>query len=125
MSDVFREAFPIYLAMGMTYELFWEMESWLVRSYREAYRIKRDEINYSAWLNGLYVLQATNSGIPVVLNGIAKSRMELPSFPEKPIDFEGKHKKAQEEKQMKLQIAKMREMAEQFNMTFSKKQEKK
>ena len=111
--------------MGMTYDLYWEGESWLVKSYREAHRIKRNEINYSAWLHGLYVLQATNSGIPVVLNGIAKSKIDLPPFPEKPIDFDEEKSKKQEEKQIQLQIARMQEMAEQFNRTFNRKHEKK
>ena len=120
-SEIFHEAFPIYLAMGMTYEQFWEKESWLVKSYREAYRIKQDEINHSAWLNGLYMLRALQSGIPVYLNGIVKSKIDLPEYPNKPLEFGETNKEKQEEKQMELQIAKMREMAEQFNKTFGMK----
>ena len=124
MSDAFREAFPAYLAMGMSYAEYWEQESWLVKSYREAHRIREDEINYSAWLHGLYVLQAMNSGVPVVLTGILKQKADLPSFPSRPIDFTEMDKKEKEEKQMQLQIAKMQEMAEQFNKTFGRKQKK-
>ena len=124
-SKVFREVFPMYLAIGMTRKEFWEKESWLVKSYRKAHKIKNDEVNYSAWLHGVYVLQALQSGVPVVLNGIAKERIDLPSFPEKPIDFEKKTKEEREAKQMELQKAKMQEMADRFNAVFRKKQEAK
>ena len=105
----------------MTYREFWEMDSSLVKDYRKAKKIKNDEVNYSAWLHGVYVLNALQTGIPVVLNGIAKERIQLPSFPEKPIDFEERDAKKKEEKQMELQKAKMKEMAERFNATFRKK----
>lgn len=110
--------------MGMTYNEFFYKESWLVKSYRKAYRIKQDEINYSAWLHGLYTIQALNSGVPVTLNGIMKQVKDLPNYPNKPIDFGENDKKKAEEKRMELQVAKMREMMEQFNSTFAKKQKK-
>ena len=120
-KEIFLEAFPQYLAIGMTYEQFWEKESWLVKSYREANKLKLDEINYSAWLHGIYVLNALQSGVPVILNGIAKERISLPGFPEKPIDFSEKAKEDQEKKQMEKQRAYMQMIAEQFNATFKKK----
>lgn len=119
---MFQKAFPIYLAAGMTYEEFWEKEGWLVKSYREAQRIKHNDVNYAAWLNGVYILQALQSGVPVVLNGIAKNHIDLPNFPDKPIDFSEKGKEQKEKKQMELQKAKMQEMVEQFNATFRRKQ---
>lgn len=97
------------------------MESCLVKSYRKAYEIRQDEMNHNAWLNGLYVLQALNVGVPVVVKGFAKHTTETPDYPNKPIEFWGKAKESHEEKQMELQKAKMREMVEQFNRTFKRK----
>ena len=121
-TELFNEAFPAYIAMGMTYREFWEMESSLVIFYRKAYRIKQDEINHSAWLQGLYIVQALNSGVPVVLNGMMKQVKDLPNYPSKPIEFSDKSEKKVEEDRMKLQVAKMKEMMEQFNSTFARKQ---
>ena len=115
----------MYLAIGMTYEQFWEKESWLVKSYREAQKIRSRDVNYSAWLNGVYILQALQSGIPVILNGIVKQPVTLPNYPEKPIDLDQKSKEEQEKKQIELQRAKMREMAETFNAAFMRRQEAK
>ena len=83
-GEIFIEAFPRYLAMGMSYAEYWEKESWLVKSYREAQKSKNNDINYIAWLHGVYVLDALHNGVPVVLNGIAKSHIDLPKYPEKP-----------------------------------------
>ena len=120
--EIFKEAFPVYLAMGMTYREFWELDSSLVIAYRKAYQIKQEESNNSAWLQGLYFLQALQSGVPVFLNGIMKTKVDLPEFPQKPIPFSKDGKKKQEEDKMKLQVARMKAMAEQFNATFAKKQ---
>ena len=115
----------MYLAMGMTYREFWELDSSLVIDYRKAQQIKEEEKNNSAWLQGLYFLKALQSGVPVILNGIMKTKVDLPDFPNKPIPFGKDGKKKQEEDKMKLQVARMKAMAEQFNATFAKKQEKK
>ena len=123
IKALFREAFPQYLALGMSYKEFWEGESWLVKAYREARKIKNDEINSSAWLNGVYVLNALQSGVPVILNGIVKEHVSLPSFPEKPIDLTGGDHEKQEQKQMELQKARMKEIAERFNAAFKKKKD--
>ena len=123
-SELFQEALPVYLSMGMTYNEFFYKESWLVKSFRKAYRIKQDEINHSAWLQGLYIVQALNSGVPVVLNGIMKQVQELPNYPGKPLEFNEKDEKKIEQNRMELQVAKMKEMMEQFNSTFARKQKK-
>ena len=122
---MFREAFPMYLAIGMTYEEFWEKESWLVKSYRDAEKIRKDEKNYFAWLSGIYTLQALQTGVPVMLTGIAKQTVHLPEFPNRPIDFTRANEEEQERKKMELNRAKMQAIAEQFNATFMRKQKEK
>ena len=113
----------MYLAIGMTYEEFWEKESWLVKSYREAQKLKLKDVNYAAWLNGVYVLQALQTGIPVVLTGMLKERIKLPEYSREPINFDAKNKEEQEKKQMEMQRAKMQEIADRFNAVFRKKHE--
>lgn len=113
----------MYLAAGMTYEQFWEKESWLVKSYREAKKIQQDETNYTAWLHGVYVLQAIHTGVPVILQGIAKTHIDLPTYPDSPFDGNEEENGNKDEKQMKLQVAKMQEMVERFNAAFLKRQE--
>lgn len=111
----------MYLAIGMTYEQYWENESWLVKAYREAEKLKQRNLNHIAWLHGLYTYEALQAGVPAHVMGFAKSHVDLPHFPEKPHDPSEEAKKKKETKQMELQRAKMQEMVEQFNRTFLRK----
>lgn len=64
-TEVFNEAFPYYLSIGMSYELYWHGEPNLVKAYREADELRVDRMNYEAWLQGLYVYQAVGALYPV------------------------------------------------------------
>ena len=86
MSEVFDEAFPNYLAMGMTYEQFWEMDSTLVIPYRKAYQIQQEQANHLAWLQGMYIYEALCDVAPV-LNAFAKSGTKVRPYSEKPYEF--------------------------------------
>lgn len=47
-TEKFYQVFPYYLAIGMTYEQFWEMDCDLVKYYRKAARIRQDLKNQDA-----------------------------------------------------------------------------
>ena len=64
-TEIFNEAFPYYLSIGMSYELYWYGEPNLVKAYREAEELRVDRMNYEAWLQGLYVYQAVGALYPV------------------------------------------------------------
>lgn len=64
-TEIFNEAFPYYLSIGMSYELYWYGEPNLVKAFREADEMRVDRMNYEAWLQGLYVYQAVGALYPV------------------------------------------------------------
>lgn len=55
---IFDEAFPSYLAMGMTYDEFYNKDHTLAIAYRKAFEKKREKENQDMWLLGAYVYQA-------------------------------------------------------------------
>lgn len=83
-SDIFEQAFPYYLAMGMTYSEFWEKDVNLVKAYRKAQSIKTQQENEKAWLNGLYTYSALCSVSPV-LHAFAKAGTKPLDYMSKPI----------------------------------------
>ncbi len=96
-ADMFEQAFPYYLAIGMTYEQYWEQDSWLVKAYRKAQDIRREEQNWNAWLQGLYVYEAI-ADIAPILHAFAKKGTRARKYSEKPYELgkpEGKKKKRQ------------------------------
>lgn len=62
-TDIFDEVFPYYLAMGMTYELFWLGEPSLTLAYRKADRIRTKRMNEESWLGGYYTAEALNATV--------------------------------------------------------------
>ncbi len=64
-SEVFVRQFPFYLALGMTYDQYWNEDCMLVKSYREAYELRRRERNHDLWLQGLYIYNALCSASPL------------------------------------------------------------
>lgn len=53
-AELFENACPQYIAMGMTYEQYWDGDPGIAAAYRKAYRLRREIANEEAWLQGLY-----------------------------------------------------------------------
>ena len=58
LAEIFAQAFPYYLSMGMSYDEFWHGAPSLVRAYRKAYDIRRHERNFELWMQGRYIFEA-------------------------------------------------------------------
>lgn len=88
LSKIFRDAFPHYLVMGMPAEEYWDGDPWLVRAYREAYRIRMENetriADRNAWRMGEYIRHAMTS-IPIVVNGFAPKNHHMHEYPELPM----------------------------------------
>lgn len=82
-TDIFNRAFPYYLSIGMTYELYWHGEPGLVKAYREAAEMQTDRMNYEKWLQGFYVYQGVASLYPL-FNPLSKKR-KPEEYPKEPI----------------------------------------
>lgn len=119
------EAFPHYLAMGMTPEQYWEQDCTLVKAYRRAYRIRQEEQNRMAWLQGLYFYEALCDVSPV-LHAFAKSGTRVKPYSSKPIEFETpKRKTKKQTNQAKMDAAAdfMNMVAARFNRQHERKRE--
>lgn len=64
-GEIFDKAFPQYLAMGMTSEEYWEKDCTLTIGYREAYKLKIKDANFTAWLQGRYIYDALGAVSPL------------------------------------------------------------
>lgn len=87
-TEKFYEVFPYYLAIGMSYEQFWEQDCDLVKYYRKASRIKQDLQNQEAWLQGAYVYEALIDASPV-FHSLAKKRMKPVPYRDSPYELFG------------------------------------
>ena len=97
LAEIFTQAFPYYLAMGMTYDEFWHGAPSLVRAYRKAYDMKRHERNYELWLQGRYIFEALRCA--PLLVGFPEKGYKPPSgagYPDMPYPLSEKEAKERE-----------------------------
>ena len=96
------------MVMGMTPEEYWYGDVWLVKDYREAYKLRKDEQNAKAWLQGLY----NYSAFAVIMqNAFGSGKIE--SYLSEPIDFHPKEKTAEEIREEYYQ--RLKSWGERFN----------
>lgn len=119
-TEKFYQVFPYYLAIGMTYEQFWEMDCDLVKYYRKAARIRQDLKNQDAWLQGMYVYQAVGNLAPI-LRAFAKKGAKPQPYPEQPFELNVRQDKKVEKTKEKKQDDKAKAYMQMFAMSFNKK----
>ena len=74
-------ACPTYLAMGMTYEQFWDGDANLTAVYRKADEIRRRRRNEELWLEGVYMTEALTATVGNMLSKGAKHQYPSEPFP--------------------------------------------
>ena len=72
------------MAMGMTYEQYWDAPPHLAVAYRKAHRLRRELDNEMAWLQGLYVYDAF---AVCMKNAFSKRGAKKEQYIEKPFDI--------------------------------------
>lgn len=100
---------PQALAMDISYETFQILNPKRMKPFAKAFKQKKEEafttMNYTAWLNGIYVA-----------NAIGSCLSKNSHYPEKPIEFNNK------ENQGKAQASIFEAWAIAFNKDFESKQ---
>ena len=108
------------MAMGMSYDEFWDGPPHLAVAYRKAFKIKRELENEQAWLAGLYVYDAF---AVCMANAFSKRGAKRLNYLERPIDIfppSEKEKKRREQ----MEYAKMQKAMEQMALAQRRKKAK-
>lgn len=117
---------PQYMAMGMTYEEYWDKECDMAPAFREAYRLRKEDENRAAWLQGMYVYEAICDASPI-LHAFARSGTRAHPYAKEPYEYIKRRKTKAEKNAEKTQktVEYMQKMAAMFNQNFEKKQKEK
>lgn len=122
-SEQFHEQFPYYLAIGMTYELYWESDPRLVIAYRKADKLKRQRTNENQWWQGMYIYNALCCVAPV-FRDFAKKGTKAHPYPDTPYPIDQKQRKKSEENKARKSAEDgkryMEGFAAKFNARFGK-----
>ena len=132
-GDIFDEALPQYMAMGMTWDEYWDGEAGMKRALRKAYRIRLENeqriSDQQNWYMGQYIIAALHA-VPLLVAGLnVKEGTPLPEYPDKPffekIEAQKKEevRRKEQEDQTRLAMAYFQAGIEKFNRNFMKRQE--
>lgn len=119
-SEIFKEQFPGYLAIGMTYDEYWNGDPELPKYYRKADEIRQKRINAEAWLYGRYVYEALCSMVPLPV-GFAKKNGKPKPYPNEPHKYETDEEK-RERDGMEAGREHMKRAMEAWNAKFRAKE---
>lgn len=130
-TEIFKKAFPHYLAIGMTYDQFWNQDVELVKAYREADEIRRDRKNQDMWLQGAYYYEALLDASPALRTSFSKHPPKPVPYRQQPYELYTSKEKLDESSsrkqltQQEKSDKKAKAMMEMFMVSINKKFEKK
>lgn len=117
---MFREVFPYYLSIGMTYEQFYNDDPLLVRAYHKAEKLRTENKNTFEWLQGLYFYEALTVGLSKFSAGLAGKQSKA-EYRKEPIRITPKTEKEIKEEKRKALEAYI-ESLKQFQRDFDRRQ---
>lgn len=104
-SELFIQMFPYYVEMGMSYEEYWRGPLWLVKSYREVNKLRREEEEAARHRQGAYFMQA----LRVAMSGFRKDKSSVEKYPDEPWPITEKEAKEREARDAKRRYFEMRD----------------
>ena len=94
--------FPYLLSLGCSYNDFWYESAWIASAYLDAEIYRREQFNYNAWLQGLYISSAVNSALAMAFWN--KKGRKPDSYLQYPIAFTEREKAAEKERKRQESI---------------------
>ena len=94
LTEIMEEQCPIYMAMGMSYDEYWNGELERAKFYRETFKLKKKQDNEKLWLQGAYIYNALQDIYPL-FNAWAEG-VEVKPYMEFPLPLDAEEQKSQE-----------------------------
>lgn len=111
-AEQFHNQFPYYLAIGMSYDQYWNCDCCLARDYRKAHELEIQERNQELWIQGAYIYEALIDVAPI-LQAFAKKGTKPTPYPSEPYALTKKEARERKERDERRRVEKMKaKMAE-------------
>lgn len=107
MEEIFLADCSYYMSIGMTWNQYWYGDVWMVDIFRDAQRKKRDQINASAHLMGMYIYEALLDVSPI-MHAFAKKGTKPRPYRTKPYNLNGGQEDDEEKNENREEIEKLR-----------------
>lgn len=108
IEQVFNDALPYFIAIGVSYDDFWYNDPLIAKAYLKAHEIKQKQENERLWLQGYYFYVALCDVAPV-LNAFAKKGTKVQPYPSEPFALSNKEIEERQEKARQNRLLILRE----------------
>lgn len=98
LTKLFERECPYYMSYGMTYDQFWYEPAWLVKFYREAFKLKLKHEDTFMWKQGMYIYEALCDVSPI-LHAFSKKGAKPLQYRSKPMSDSDETVKTEKEKE--------------------------
>lgn len=107
-TSTFEERLPFFMAIGMSWDEFWNQDCEIARFYLKAHDLKRKMENEKLWMQGAYIYDALCAVSPV-LNAFAKTGTKPLPYAKEPYPLTAKEVKEVQDSHEKQLMSKGRE----------------
>ena len=102
LTKIFEHECPYYMSYGMSFDEYWYGDAYLVKFYRDAYKLKIRYDDTCMWKQGMYIYEALCDVSPI-LHAFSKNGTKPLPYREKPMLEELKTEKTEKEKEQEIQ----------------------
>ena len=108
LKQLFEEACPYYLSIGMTWSQFWEQDVKIAEQFRKADELKKERDNLMAWLYGRYVYDALCEASPLFRFSMKGGRTEPMPYNSEPYPITEAEAEEREKREQKRLMERMK-----------------
>ena len=101
LTKIFEHECPYYMSYGMSFDEYWYGDAYLVKFYRDAYKLKIRYDDVFMWKQGMYIYEALCDVSPI-LHAFSKQGTKPLQYREKPMLEEFDKHKTQKEKEEEI-----------------------
>ena len=103
-TEAFDKCCPYYIAIGMTYEQYWDGSPCMVITFRRAHELRVRQRNEEMWMQGLYNMKAFRAVVEPIVLGFSKSCKTADPYPQYPIPLTDDERREEAERNRKNTI---------------------
>ena len=101
LTKIFEHECPYYMSYGMSFDEYWNGDAYLVKFYRDAYKLKIRYDDVFMWKQGMYIYEALCDVSPI-LHAFSKKGTKPLQYRSKPMSEEIKQVETEKEKEIEI-----------------------
>lgn len=101
LTKLFEHECPYYMSYGMSFNEYWYEDAYLVKFYRESYKLKIRYDDVFMWKQGMYIYEALCDVSPI-LHAFSKKGTKPLQYRTQPMSMELNDDKTEKEKEQEV-----------------------